>query len=122
MTPWSETIIKSRFNPEISLYHSILEKKYGRTRAIQILGLNQDRIVRRKPIPKLCKLCGKDFLSKSQKKVYCGKQDEVGTCSSTAMKERLAMMRNTRASSITTTARLKEIYAKHKWLEKPLAV
>lgn len=79
---------KRSFNPQISLYHEIMEKKYGRRRAMEILGFSPEKTYN--PLKqKLCRLCGKYFRTRSYGKVYCGRQDEIGTCSNTFMQRRL---------------------------------
>ena len=73
------------FDPVGSYYHSIMEKTYGRERAMIMLGIIGKE---RKRTMSTCKMCKQQFYSKSRDKVYCGKQRTVGTCSNTAMKQR----------------------------------
>lgn len=66
------------FSPETSHYHWVMEKTYGTELAKQLLGFSTPKRERK---PKTCLMCKQPFYTRSQKKIYCGKQDRSGTCS-----------------------------------------
>lgn len=107
-----------RFDPEVSHYHWVMEKKYGREKAMQILGLSGNKRPPKKQ--KLCKMCNQPFESRSRGKIYCGEMVKKSTCSYKAKLIREKNLREKRKRLGTSyTPRLQKIYKRYTWLKKP---
>ena len=70
---------KITFRPDISWYHSVLLKTYGRDKSLKILGIVKPRNTGGQL--RICKMCRVSFRTRSTRKVYCGRMEEPGTCS-----------------------------------------